>query len=506
MASPEKERFFQTMEDQGLALTFDDVRLRTRRSLVSPQEVDVASTFSPNVELKVPIVSAAMDTVTESEMAISMAKLGGLGVIHAGLSIENQRKEARRVKLHLNGLIEQPISLAQDRSVESVLNECEERKFDFRTFPIVDSEKKLVGMLTKNDFDFCEDNSESVGKIMTPIAEITSAPAGTDIETAYEIMEETKKKTLPLIKEDGTVGGLYVLSDVLRIVRDNPESYNLDGNGRLKVAAAVPTDPEEALERIKAMESYIDVVVIDTAQGDSMYAFDTLEKIIDKMCDTTKQAKEGFADLDIVVGNVSDGESARMLAEEGADGIKVGQGPGSICTTRPETGIGTPQVTAVYECAQATKEFGDVSICADGGLVYPGDVSIAIAAGADSVMLGGMLSGAKETPGEVITRDGKLMKMYRGMGSPSALRDSAASRQRYSTGNVGKPLAEGVEKYVSYRGPVADSMDHYVKALRKSMSYVGAPDIKTHREETRFWRITNAGLNESHPHDIKGVN
>lgn len=504
--SPEKERFFQNMEDQGLALTFDDVRLRTRRSYHSPQEVDITSSFSPSAELKVPIVSAAMDTVTESEMAIAMAKLGGLGVIHAGLSIEKQRKEARRVKLHLNGLIEHPITLDQERSVESVLNECRERKFDFRTFPVVDEERKLVGMLTQNDFDFCEDRSENVGKIMTSIDEITSAPDGTDIKSAYEIMKDTKKKTLPLIKEDGTIGGLYILSDVLRIVRENPDSYNIDDNGRLRVAAAVPTDPDEAMERIRAMESYIDVVVIDTAQGDSKYSFETLEKLTNEMRNTTKQVKEGFQGLDVVVGNVSDGESARMLAEEGADGIKVGQGPGSICTTRPETGIGTPQVTAVHECAKATKEFKDLYICADGGLVYPGDISIAIAAGADSVMLGGMLSGAKETPGEVITRDGKLVKMYRGMGSPSALRDSSASRKRYSTGNVGKPLAEGVEKYVSYRGPVADSMDHYIKALQKSMSYVGAPDIKTHQEQTRFWRITNAGLNESHPHDIKNIN
>lgn len=488
-----KVAFFSKMADRGVALTFDDVRLRTGRSSVSAADVNIESRFSRNVELKAPIVSAAMDTVTTSDMAIAMAKLGGIGVIHAGLSVTEQAKKVRRVKLYLNGLIENPVVVDKNQSVASVLETCKERKFEFRTFPVIDSKRRLIGMLTQNDFDFCKDTNEKVSNIMTPLKDVMSADEKTTVRAAYNLMKKNKKKTLPLVRKDGTLAGLYVLSDILRIVRDNPDHYNLDSNGRLRVAAAVPTT-NEALERVRHMREYLDVVVIDTAQGDSDYALATL-----------KALKKEFPDLDVVVGNISEGPSALALAKAGADGIKVGQGPGSICTTRTETGIGCPQVTAVYECTKAVEAF-DIPVCADGGIRDPGDISIAIAAGASSVMMGGRLAGTDEAPGDKVVLDnGQVVQLYRGMGSPSAMRDSAASRSRYDVTGPGKPLSEGVEAYVPYQGSVLNVVDHYIKALRKSLAYVGAPDIETHRLETGFWHITNAGIRESRPHDVKVI-
>ncbi len=495
--TPEKEAFFDRLEAEGTALTFDDVRLRTAPSEVSPKEVDTRSRFSRNVELKAPLVSAAMDTVTESKMAIAIAKLGGLGVIHAGLEPEVQRDHVRRVKLHLNALIERPVTVQETDTLGDVLRRCDEMAFDFRTFPVVDNEGRLSGLLTQNDFDFAEHTATQVSDAMTPRAEIMSAEAGTSIEEAYRTMIDHKKKTLPLLNEDGHVVGLYIFSDVRRIARDNSREYNVDGKGRLRVAAAVPTD-DEAIERVGMMRQYLDVAVIDSAQGDSRYAFLTLEAL-----------KEDFPDLDVVVGNISSPKSARLLADAGADGIKVGQGPGSICTTRVETGIGTPQVSAVYNCKQAilASKKPDVPVCADGGIREAGDVSIAIASGADSVMMGGMLAGTNEAPSDVIElEDGSRVMVYRGMGSPSAIRDSAAARKRYGGGDPSAMvLAEGVESFVPIKGPVDDVVRRIVLALRKSMSYVGASDIKTHQAETQLYRITNAGMAESRPHDVTVV-
>jgi IMP dehydrogenase len=498
MINPDKVEFFEDLDQQGLAVTYNDLRVRTAQSDVSPSEVNLASPFSRNLELKVPMVSAAMDTVTEADMAIAMAKLGGLGIIHAGLELDDQANEVRRVKYHLSGRIDKPISYDVSQSMSSVLEECDRRSFDFRTFPVVDEEQRLVGLLTQGDFDFCENFSEPVSEHMTPLAEVTYEEGDITVEAAYDIMKAHKRKTLPLVDVDQRVSGLYVLSDVLRIVRGNPDNYNLDAAGRLVVGAAVPTDPEEAIERVRAMEGYLDVAVIDTAQGDSKYSFATL-----------KALKEA-TNIDVVVGNVSEGASAAALAEAGADGIKVGQGGGAICTTRSETGIGTPQVTAVYESAKAISKLSEdyqVPVCADGGLKDPGDIPIAIAGGAHTVMMGNMLSATDEAPGEVIVlENGTRVMLYRGMGSPSALRDNAASRKRYGVeGTPGKPLAEGVESYKPYKGSVFEVMDRYIKALRKGMSYVGSPDIQAQREKTRFRRITNAGLQESHPHDVQVI-
>lgn len=485
-----RNEFFTSMKNQGLALTFDDVRLVSARSSVTTQTADTDSRFSKNVGLRTPILSAAMDTVTTAEMAIAMAKNGGLGVIHAGLSPEEQYYEVRKVKLNLNGKIEKPITVKPTETIADILAFCEEHGFNFRNFPVVDNKGTLLGLVAEHDFSLSRPN-EKARDVMRPVSDMTVAPGDTSVNDAYDIMRKIKRKVIPLVSKSGVLEGLYILSDVTRIVKGNPDNYNLDDNGRLRVAAAVPTD-DGALERIELMRKHLDVVVVDTAQGDSDFALETLRKI-----------KKKFPDLDVVVGNISNPESARELAKAGADGIKVGQGPGSICTTRIETGIGTPQVTAVYECVKAVEEF-DIPICADGGIANAGDISIAIAAGASSVMLGSALAGTKESPGEVIvTEDNKMVKLYRGMGSPSAMRDSAASRARYGTeSSKGKPLAEGVESHVTYKGPVADVMDHYIKALRKSMTYVGSKDIETHRTKTKFYRITNAGYRESQPHDV----
>lgn len=488
----DKQAFFGAMNAQGLALTFDDVRLATRRSDYTASAVSIASRFSRNVELRSPIASAAMDTVTTAKMAIAMAKMGGIGVIHAGLTPTEQRDEVRKVKHALNGRIDKPICVRLDQTLAEVAAMCQTRDFAFRTFPVIDDAGHFAGLLTQNDFDFgMARPATKISAVMTPAADVVTGRETLDVARAFTLMKKHKKKTIPLVDGEANVKGLYVLSDVVRLVGGNPDNYNLDARGRLRVAAAVPTD-DGALERIELMGDYLDVAVIDSAQGDSKFAFSTLKAI-----------KRAHPKLDVVVGNVSSAESARLLAEAGADGIKVGQGPGSICTTRIETGIGCPQVTAIYECVEAAREY-DVPVCADGGITSPGDISIAIAAGASCVMMGSKLAGTSESPGEVTVGDnGQMVKLYRGMGSPTAMRDSAASRARYGVdGTAGKPLSEGVESYVAYKGSVIEVLDHYIKALRKSMSYVGSADIAAHQSDTRFIRITNAGYRESQPHDV----
>lgn len=488
-----KNKFFRSLTDQGLAVTYDDVRLRTivaATKRVPSTQADLKSRFSRNVGLKIPIVSSPMDTVTTSDMAIAMAMCGGLGIVHSAFDIEQQRAEVRRVKLHRNGMIKNPVTVNQKSSVASVLKMRTDNKYEFSTFPVVDDGGLLVGIFSETDADYCLDKREPVRKHMTPLDKMAFTSRKITSQQAFtQMFENNKLSHLPVIDRSGKVAGLYVKSDVLRSINDNPKNYNLDSDGRLMVGAAVPTDPDEAVARIKAMADYIDVVVIDTANGNSRYMYETLKRI-----------KKEFK-IDVVAGNVSEGDSAYQLAKAGADGIRVGQGGGSICTTRRETGIGTPQVTAIYECAKAVKRF-NIPVCADGGIKEKGDIPIALAAGAENVMLGNMLAATKESSGEkVVLENGTVVVEYRGMGSPSALRDSAASRKRYGAG-TGAPLPEGVETQLLYKGSIHDVVPAYVKALRKSMEYVGAPNIKYLREETELWRITNAGFRESQPHDI----
>ena len=476
--------------EEGLALTFDDVRLRTGYSETMPDSVNINTKFSRNVPLKIPIVSAAMDTVTEHRLATELAKLGGLGIIHRSFSADEQVKQVERVKHYLNALIEKPICVYEDESIKSIVEKIKRKDYNFHSFPVLSRTNKLIGILTQNDFDFC-DNLSLLARDVMSSNPLVSSPE-TTMEQAYEIMKTRKKKILPLVNINEEVVGLYVFSDVKRILKGNQQNYNTDERGQLRVGAAVGTSPD-TLERVKKLiEENVDVIVIDTAHGNSKAVFDTLREI-----------KRNYS-IDVVVGNISVGDSARKLVEAGADGIKIGQGPGSICTTRIIAGIGRPQVSAVYDCVQAIKEY-DVPVCADGGLRSSGDIPVAIAAGAHSVMMGSMLAGTEEAPGEQVFTEGRQWKRYRGMGSLGAMETSEDSRERYlqEEGDKDKIIPEGVEGLVPYKGKLKDVIFQCVGGLRRGMGYVGAASIEELREKGEFDRITAAGFSESHPHDIK---
>lgn len=488
-----KHEFFANMAKIGLALSYSDIRLKTGYSKVQPALVKLETLFSRHVPLNIPIVSSPMDTVTESKMAIAMAKIGGIGVIHRNLFPEDQAAEVARVKFHLNGLIAKPITVLGTDSIEVIINRREEKDWSFHSFPVMDSDGKLIGIITENDFVFCDDYRLLAREVMTK--NVITAPVGTDLTSAYETMREYKKKVLPLLDQDGRIAGMYVFSDVKRIKTGNSQGYNVDANGQLRVGAAIGTGESE-LERAKALVSeHVDVLVIDTAHGDSEPVYIIL-----------KDLKKFYPNVDVVVGNVSEGPSAKRLVEAQADGIKVGQGPGSICTTRIVAGIGCPQVTAVYECAKAVEGSG-VPICADGGINYSGDIPIAIGAGGHSVVLGRLLAGTDESPGDVVSIHSRPYKIYRGMGSLGAMQDNRASRQRYGQRGTGKDqiVPEGIEGAVPYQGPVVNLLHQFVEGLRRGLGYVGAANIEELREKADFHRISSAGLEESHPHNIEHV-
>jgi IMP dehydrogenase len=481
-----RDAFFSNVSDQGIALTYDDVRLTTGYSATLPDHINVESKFSRNVGLKMPIVSAAMDTVTEAEMAIAIAKLGGIGVIHKNFTAQEQVDQVAKVKYHLNGCIEKPICFDENVPIGEILAHRKERGFNFHSFLVTDSRHHLVGILTKNDFDFCEDHSLKARQVMTKNV-ITGHP-GIGLREAYRIMKESKKKAIPLVDKDGKVAGLYTFSDVKRILSGDSKSFNVDKNGRLRVAAAIGVY-DDAYERVeKLVAEKIDLVIIDTAHGDSKGVIETL-----------KVLKKRF-DIDVVVGNISEPESAERLCRAGADGLKIGQGPGSICTTRIIAGIGKPQVSAIYECAKVASKFG-VPVCADGGLKFSGDIPIAIGAGAHSVMMGNMLAGTKESPGEFRFHQGVQYKVYRGMGSLGAMESNKGSRERYNQGK-NDLVPEGMEGMVPYKGPLKEVLYQYIGGLKRGMGYVGAGNIEELRTIAQFVRITEAGKAESHPHDI----
>lgn len=484
------EGFFADMNALRLALTYGEVSLKTGYSSVPPNKVSLETRFSRLVPMKIPISSAAMDTVTESRMAIGMAKLGGIGVIHRNLSPKEQGKEVRRVKFHLSGIIAEPITVREDTALEAIKTMRRDRGFSFHSFPVIDANGKLVGLLTENDFDFCGDHSQRASEVMT--RDLITAPQQTSITEAYEQMRKTKKKVLPLIDENGCLTGMYLFSDLKRIVSGRSDMYNMNEQGRLRVAAAVGVR-DDALERVEALAGYVDAVVIDTAHADS-----------EDVLATIKEIKLRYDIIDVVAGNISEGDSARRLLECGVDGIKVGQGPGSICTTRVVAGIGCPQVTAVYEVAHAL-EGENVPICADGGIENSGSIPIAIGAGAHSVMLGKLFAGTREAPGEVDFQFSPPVKHYRGMGSLSALASSQSSRERYQEEEAVKDrlVPEGVEGTVPYVGELETVMRQYVGGLRKGMGYVGAATIEELREKADFWRVTPEGIRESHPHGIQ---
>ena len=485
-----KADFFERMEQLGIALTFDDVRLKTSYSNVMPKDVSLETLFSRNVPLKIPVVSAAMDTVTEYELATELAKLGGIGIIHRGLIPEEQANHVARVKYHLNGLIDKPICIFEDRSMEDVLELKEKKEYSFHTFPVTNKEGKLVGILTKNDFDFCGDPSLLVKQVMS--TQLITAKQDTDLEQAYKIMKDEKKKVLPLIDENGFIVGMYIFSDVKRIILRSSSTYNVDDRGQLRVGAAIGVG-DDAFERLERLtKENVDVVVVDTAHGDTSGVIETVKKI-----------KEKYSSLDVVAGNISQSESAERLIKAGADGIKVGQGPGSICTTRYISGTGCPQVTAVYNCSRIADKY-NIPVCADGGLVYSGDITIAIGSGAHSVMLGNMLAGTKETPGETVFHSGRYWKNYRGMGSIGALEEYGGSRERYRQSDVksNELVPEGIEGLVPYKGELRTILIQFLGGLRSGMGYVGARNIQELREKADFDRISVAGQIESHPHNV----
>jgi len=481
--------FFTHMAFTGL--TYPDVRLRTGYSTMRPTDVDVRSRFTRNVPLNLPLISAAMDTVTERRMAIAMAMLGGIGVIHKNMTIDHQAKSVRRVKHYLNGRINTPITVTPEMTLADVLRMCEEKRFDFRTFPVLDENGKMVGILSGRDYRFPGGNDATVSEAMTPFDDsFLHGTIDTTPEEAMASMRRAKKSVMPLLDE-GSLVGLYLFSDLERIFSaDSP--HNVDSNGHLIAAAAVGAG-RLAIERAEALvESRCDVLHIDTAHGHS-----------ENVLWTIKELKRRFPEVDVAAGNVSSPGAIPDLVKAGADGILVGQGPGSICTTRTQAGIGTPQVTAVYECAVAAADSG-VPICADGGVQQPGDITIAMAIGASSVMLGNRLAATEASPGEVRTLEGREWKYYRGMGSLAAMESNAGSRARYGQAGVapGKLVPEGIEGMVPFKGPVSGVIHELVGGLRAGMGYVGAADIAELQAKAELIHHSPSSQAESRPHHI----
>lgn len=490
MPNQNLDAFFDTMRLQGLMLTYDDVRLKTDYSTILPAQANLESLFSRRITLRIPIISSAMDTVTEARMAIAMGELGGLGVIHKNMDPKKQAWQVTRVKHHLNGKVNKPITVRPEDSLAQIRTLCEEKRYNFESFPVVGDDGLIVGILTGKDFNFAESLQITVREAMTSIEGGLTGNSKTTPDEAMVVMRGHKKNVMPLL-EDGSVVGMYIFSDLLRI-KSGQSLHNVDSEGHLIAAAAVGAGPEALLRAEHLAEARCDVFVIDTAHGDSANVHKTL-----------KDLKTKFPDVDIVAGNVSRGEAVKRLIDAGADGILVGQGPGSICTTRIVAGVGTPQVSAVYECAQAAQN-SDVPICADGGIQHPGDIAVAFAIGASSVMLGSVLAGTDKSPGEIVQQGDRQMKQYRGMGSLGAMRDRSESRVRYGQDGVAldKLVPEGIEGLVPYKGPLSGVLNQNVGGIRASMAYLGASTLEEFRAKAELFRITNAGLRESHPHDI----
>lgn len=463
-------------------LTFDDVLLIPAHSDVLPRDVDVRTHLTQNVTLNIPVMSAGMDTVTEAEMAIAMAREGGIGVIHKNMSIDEQAREVKLVKRSEHGIIVDPIYLAPDNT----LSDADElmNKYHISGVPITEN-GKLVGIITNRDMRFETDLSRPISDIMTSKGLIT-APEHTTMEEAKRILQAHRIEKLPLVDDDGHLKGLITIRDIEKM-RKFPNS-NKDSDGRLKVAAAigVTSDVEDRVEAL--LDAKADVLVIDTAHGHSEGVLQTIRRL-----------RKAFPHLELIAGNVATYDATKALIEAGVSAVKVGIGPGSICTTRVIAGIGVPQITAIYDCAKAAEGTG-IPIIADGGIQYSGDIAKALGAGASCVMLGNLLAGTEEAPGEMIIYQGKNYKSYRGMGSLGAMQ--AGSKDRYFQQNAKKLVPEGIEGRIPYKGHVSDVLFQLIGGLRASMGYCGAKNIKAMNEDTQFIQITGAGLRESHPHDV----
>ncbi|OYU79295.1 MAG: IMP dehydrogenase [Flavobacterium sp. BFFFF1] len=470
----------------GEGLTYDDVLLVPNYSNVLPRDVSIQSRFSRNITLNVPIVSAAMDTVTESAMAIAMAQEGGIGVLHKNMTIEQQAAKVRKVKRAESGMIIDPVTLPLTSTVADAKNVMKE--FGIGGIPIVDQHKILKGIVTNRDLRFEKNNARPIVEVMTSENLVTVAE-GTSLQEAEVILQGHKIEKLPVVNSSNQLVGLITFRDITKLTQK--PIANKDVYGRLRVAAAIGVTPD-AVNRAEALvNAGVDAIIIDTAHGHT-------EGVVNVL----KLVKSKFPDIDVIVGNIATAEAARYLVDHGADGVKVGIGPGSICTTRVVAGVGFPQFSAVLEVAAAIKGTG-VPVIADGGIRYTGDIPKAIAAGADSVMMGSLLAGTKESPGETIIFEGRKFKSYRGMGSVEAMQEG--SKDRYFQDvedDIKKLVPEGIVGRVPYKGELNESMQQFIGGLRAGMGYCGAKDIPTLQENGRFVRITSSGITESHPHNV----
>lgn len=470
----------------GEGLTYDDVLLIPAYSEVLPREVNIQSKFTRNITLNIPIISAAMDTVTESAMAIAMAREGGIGVLHKNMSIAQQAQEVRKVKRAESGMIIDPVTLPLTATVLDAQRNMAEHSIG--GIPIIDDNGILKGIVTNRDLRFEKDGTRPIVEVMTK-NNLVTAPVGTSLQDAEGILQKNKIEKLLIVNENYNLAGLITFRDITKLTT-KPIS-NKDTFGRLRVAAAIGVTAD-AVERAEALvKSGVDAVIIDTAHGHTKGVVTMLQTI-----------KDRFPELEVIVGNIATAEAAKYLVEAGADGIKVGIGPGSICTTRVIAGVGYPQFSAVLEVAEAIKGSG-VPVIADGGIRYTGDIPKALAAGADTVMLGSLLAGTKEAPGETIIYEGRKFKSYRGMGSVDAMKQG--SKDRYFQDvedDIKKLVPEGIVGRVPYKGEVVESIHQFVGGLRAGMGYCGAKDVATLKETGRFVKITASGINESHPHDV----
>jgi len=469
----------------GLGLTYDDVLLVPAYSQVLPHQVNIQTQFTKNISLNVPIISAAMDTVTESALAIEMARLGGIGVLHKNMSIAAQAAEVKKVKRSESGMIQDPITIGKEENVAKAKALMSE--YSIGGIPVVDSNCKLIGIVTNRDLRFEKNETRQIKEVMTA-SNLVTVPIGTSLKQAELILQDHKIEKLPVVDKNFKLIGLITFRDIIK-VRENPDA-NKDNFGRLRVAAAIGVSGDSFERAAALVNEGVDALVIDTAHGHSAGVIKTLKKI-----------KKSHPKTDVIVGNIATGEAAKYLVEAGADAVKVGIGPGSICTTRIVAGVGYPQLSAIIEVKNAIKGSG-IPVIADGGIRFTGDIPKAIAAGADTCMLGSLLAGTKESPGETVIYQGRKFKTYRGMGSIEAMKKG--SKDRYFQDNqedVGKLVPEGIVGRVPYKGELHETMHQFVGGLRSGMGYCGAKDIKA-LKQAQFVQITAAGMKESHPHDV----
>jgi IMP dehydrogenase len=467
-------------------LTFDDVLIVPRKSEVLPQEVDLSSRFTRGIKLNIPLVSAAMDTVTRSEMAIAMAREGGIGVIHKNMSIESQMQEVRRVKRSESAIINEPHTLPQDSLLRDAIDLME--RSHVSGIPITDEQGILVGILTHRDILFETDMARRVDELMTKGKNLISAKYGISLSQAQEILHKNRIEKLPIVDEKGRLKQLVTVKDLVK--RTMSPNASKDSQGRLLAAAAVGTSDETVDRALGLKDEEVDVIVIDTAHGHSAKVLDIVETL-----------RKILGDIQLVAGNVATPEAVRELADLGVDGVKVGIGPGSICTTRVIAGVGVPQISAIMQCAEELGVQG-LPIIADGGIRYSGDIVKALAAGAQTVMLGGLLAGTEESPGETVLYQGRTFKMYRGMGSLEAMKKGSSDRYQQEDIESSKLVPEGIEGRVPFKGKVGDTLYQMTGGLRSGMGYCGVATVRELAEKTRFVRCTVQGTKESHPHDI----